>query len=182
MKEHIQPYKDFVRPYYATRDLAHNFDHIERIIRRLDVLSEGVSPPPQRDRLNFLVCFHGLSKRIRDDEPFHQQTIVFLKSLGWADAEIPELFRSLERHLKSPETVEEEIVHDANYIEILGAFGVAKAFTMGALQGQTYQETIDYFENKTLGKVVFRTPAGKQLAEEGRAYALEFLRRLRSEL
>ena len=27
-----------------------------------------------------------------------------------------------------------------------------------------------------------RTPAGKQIAEEGRAYALEFLKRLRREL
>jgi hypothetical protein len=119
---------------------------------------------------------------LRDDESFCQQTIAFLKNLGWKDAEIQELFRSLERHLESPETVEEEIVHDANKVEILGAFGVAKAFTMGALLGQSYEETVDCFEHKALGRVVFRTPLGKQLAEEGRAYALEFLKRLRCEL
>jgi hypothetical protein len=182
MKEKIELYKDFVRPHYSTRDSAHNFDHIERIIRRIEILSNGVSPSPQRERLSFLACFHGLGARLRDDESFCQQTIAFLKNLGWKDAEIQELFRSLERHLESPETVEEEIVHDANKVEIPGAFGVAKAFTMGALLGQPYEETVDCFEHKALGRVVFRTPLGKQLAEEGRAYALEFLKRLRCEL
>jgi len=60
--------------------------------------------------------------------------------------------------------------------------GVAKAFTMGAILGQSNEQTVDYFEHEALGKTVFRTPAGKQLAEEGRAYALEFLKRLRREL
>jgi len=45
---------------------------------------------------------------------------------------------SLERHLDSPETVQEDIVHDANKVGIPGAFGVAKAFTMGAILGQSY--------------------------------------------
>jgi hypothetical protein len=47
MKKQIERYKDFVRPFYAARDIAHDFDHIERIIRRIDVLSNGTSPPPQ---------------------------------------------------------------------------------------------------------------------------------------
>ncbi len=182
MKEHIETYKDFTRPYYAARDIAHNFDHIERIIRRLDQLSKSASPSPRRDLLCFLACFHGLGARLREDETFRNQTIAFLKNLGWTEAEIPELFQSLERHLDSPETIEEEIVHDANKIEILGAFGVAKAFTMGAILGQSYEATADYFEYKALGKTIFRTPVARQLAEEGQTYALEFLKRLRHEL
>lgn len=182
MKDQLKLYKDFVRPHYSARDIAHNFDHIERIIRRIDLLSVGTSQPPRRAHLNFLACFHGLGARLCDDEPFRRQTIAFLKSLGWTDAEIPDLFQSLERHLESPETVEEEIIHDANKIELLGAFGVVKAFTMGALLGQSYEETANYFEHKSLGQVVYRTPTGKWLFEEGRAYAVEFLKRLRREL
>src|SRR5512135_1777978 len=149
MKEQLELYKDFVRPFYAARDVAHTFDHIERIIRRLDLLTAGISPAPRRDQLYFLACFHGLGARLNEDEMFRQETIVFLKNLGWTETEIPELFQSLERHLDSPETTEEEIVYDANKIEILGAFGVAKAFTMGAILGQTYEETADYFEHKS---------------------------------
>ena len=182
MKEEIERYKDFVRPYYANRDIAHNFSHIERIIGRLDRLSEGIPSPPRRDHLCFLACFHGLSHRLSEDQPFRQQAIGFLRSLGWTETEIPDLFKSLERHLQSPQTVEEEIVHDANKIEVLGAFGIAKAFTMGGVLGQSYTETADYYEHQSLGKAVFRTPVGKQIAEEGRVYALAFLERFREEL
>lgn len=182
MREQLEHYIEFIRPYYADRDAAHDLRHIERIISRLDMLSEDVSPAPRRDRLHFLACFHGLGARLRDDEQFREQTTAFLHELGWTHIEIQELFQSLDRHLESPETVEEEIVHDANKVEILGAFGVAKAFTVGGMLGQSYEETADYFEYRTLGKTVFRTPTGKRLAEEGRAYALEFLKCLRREL
>jgi hypothetical protein len=43
-KERIDPYREFVRPYYANKDPAHNFQHIERIVSRLDMLSQGISP------------------------------------------------------------------------------------------------------------------------------------------
>jgi uncharacterized protein len=182
MRDQLEAYKEFVRPFYKTRDVAHNFAHIERIIRRLDSLSEGVLPPPRLDRLYFLACFHGLGKRLSSEREFKDQTIIFLKQLGWTDSEIPELFTSLDNHLNSPQTVEEAIVHDANKIEILGAFGIAKAFTMGGVLGQKYEETADYYEFKTLGEAEFQTPTVRRMFKEGHKYALEFLRRLRKEL
>ncbi len=89
---------------------------------------------------------------------------------------------SLDRHLSDPQTIEEAIVHDANYIEMLGAFGVAKAFTTGGARGQSLHETADIYEHRYLDKVQFRTPAGQRAAEEGRAYVKAFLTRLRDEL
>jgi uncharacterized protein len=179
-KERIEPYKKFVRPYYENRDPAHDFQHIERIISLLDLLSKELPTPPCRDRLYFLACFHEVWSRLRDDAMLRQQTKAFLHNLGWNDSEIEEAFQSLERHIKSPETVEEKIVHDANYVEILGAFGIAKAFTTGGAKGQSFEETAEILE-RFLNKVVFQTPVGKRLAEEGRAYVKEFLRRLRKE-
>ena len=181
MKDQLEAYTEFVRPYYATRDVAHTFSHIERIIRRLDKLAEGITVPVRRDRLYFLASFHGLGVRWHDDAEFREQATALLQRLGWSDSEIQELIQSLDRHLDEPETIEEEIVHDANKLETLGAFGIAKAFTMGGLLGQTYEETVDYFERHSLS-VVFRTPAGRQLAAEGQTYAKEFLQRLRTEL
>ena len=182
MREQLEAYKAFVRPFYASRDAAHNFRHIERIIDRLGMLAEGISPPPRPDRLYFLACFHGLGKRIASDTNFRDQSIAFLNGLGWTEAEIQELFAGLARHLTAPETVEEAIVHDANKIETLGAFGIAKAFTVGGALGQTYEQTAEFFEHQSLAEAEFRTPAGRRMAEEGRKYALDFLARLRSEL
>ena len=36
-------------------------------------------------------------------------------------------------------------MHDANYVEVLGAFGIAKAFTKGGAERQSYEETIAIF-------------------------------------
>jgi uncharacterized protein len=59
--------------------------------------------------------------------------------LGWTPAETTEVLAALARHADGPVSVEERIVHDANAVEVLGAFGIAKAFTTGAL-GQSYEQ------------------------------------------
>jgi hypothetical protein len=73
------------------------------------------------------------------------------------------------------------IVHDANYFEVAGALGVAKAFIVGGAMGQTYEETIDIYEG-FLNQVVFRTPVGKRLYEPRKEYAREFLQKLKEQL
>jgi len=179
-RNQIEAYKEFVRPYYADRDPAHDFRHVERIISRLESLSQGLPNTPCHARLYFLACFHELTSRLRREEMFREQTRIFLQNLGWTDAEIEELFRSLERHIKSPKTVEEKIIHDANFVEVLGAFGVAKAFTTGGVKGQSFETTAKFLE-QYLDTIVFQTPVGKQLAEKRRTYVKEFLKQLRNE-
>jgi uncharacterized protein len=173
------PYERFALPWYADRDPAHNADHILRILVRCDQLGQGL-PAPRTDRLFFLACFHGLGRRITGDTGFRRQVEGFLGSLGWSVPEIGEALRSLGRHLTAPVTVEERIVHDANAVEVLGAFGIAKAFTTGGARGQSYEQTVELYEG-FLDRATFVTPAGQALAREGRACAKEFLRRLRAE-
>ena len=84
--------------------------------------------------------------------------------------------------MNNPQTVEEMIVHDANYVELLGAFGIAKAFTTGRAYNQTYEETADIFEHQYLDRVELVTPIGKRLAKKRKSYTKNFLWQLRSEL
>ena len=180
LKSLFKPYADFARLYYDARDRAHDFGHIERMVGRLSMLSdglEGVRP----HMLHFLTAFHGLWLFWQDDPKFRARAISFLQELGWGEPEIEEAETCLNRHLEDPQTVEEKVVHDANYIELLGAFGIAKAFTVGGSLGQTYEETAEIFENRYLNMVKFCTPVGKRMAGEGIAYAKAFLARLKSE-
>ena len=181
-KLQIEPYRKFARSHYANKDAAHNFRHIERIIDRLDFLSRELSQQPNKALLYFIACFHGLEKNLRSDRAFRDRVESFLRKLNWTEAETKQGFQSLERHLSYPQTVEEMIVHDANYVELLGAFGIAKAFTTGGAYNQTYEETADILEQQYLDRVKFVTPMGKRLAEEKKAYTKEFLQQLRSEL
>lgn len=180
-KNHLEPYIDFVKPFYAGKDSVHDFRHIERIISRLTPLSEGIAQSIRTDRLFFLACFHGLGKQLSGNPEFCTQVRIFLNSLDWSKEDIEEAFQSLFRHLSNPQSIEEKIDHEANCVETLGAFGIAKAFTTGGAKGQSIEETVNIFEHQHLDKVVFQTPAGKQLAGERKTYTKEFLRRLRDE-
>jgi len=178
-KDNITVYAEFAQRYYAGKDPAHDFQHIQRIIERLPHFSQGLEPIPYK--LCFLAAFHGLADRIHDDFSFRNEVTAFLQALKWDEKEIEDVFVSLANHLRDPCTPEEMIVHDANYVEVLGAFGIAKAFTTGGAKGQSYEATADIFENN-INHVAFYTPKGKQLAEEEKKYNQNFLKRLRKEL
>ena len=180
LKSQFKPYADFARLNYDARDRAHDFGHIERMMGRLSMLSEGLEGV-RPYMLHFLTAFHGLWPFWHDDPKFPAKAISFLQELGWRESEIEEAATCLQRHLKDPQTVEEKVVHDANYMELLGAFGIAKAFTVGGSLGQTYEETAEIFENRYLNVVKFCTPVGKRMAGEGMAYAKAFLTRLKNE-
>ncbi|WP_188894151.1 hypothetical protein [Microlunatus endophyticus] len=177
----VAPYLEFALPFYETRDSAHNAAHIRRIVGRLDDLSDGVDPAPRAAFLHFLASFHGLASRVAHDREFDQQVRELLAELDWTEPEIDEAYVLLERHCVDPQTSEECIVHDANYIEVLGAFGVAKAFTKGGAERQSYEQTMEIFR-RNLHRVEFKTPRGQAIAAEGRSYADGFLDRLRGEL
>ena len=155
----IETYKKFVRDLYVDKDKGHDFSHIERIISRIDELSDGIDPSPKPHRLYFLACFHGLNKQLQGNNEIKNQTIKLLLSIGWGQKEIESIFLSLARHITEPCTVEEMIVYDANFFEVLGPFGIAKAFTVGGARGQSYEQTADIFSSN-IEKVVFKTPAG----------------------
>lgn len=180
MSTDVQAMLEFIEPYQNAKDSAHNLAHIRRILRRLDGLAVGL-PAPDPRILHFLACFHGLQPRLRDDTQFRDEAVALLRTHGWDDDAISDAFTSLGRHLTEPRGVEEMIVHDANFLELLGAFGIAKAFTTGGARGQSYEETAAIYEGRYLDQIEFQTPAGRRLAVEGRAYARAFLARLQEE-
>ena len=183
MKKHeLNLYKKFTKEYYDDRDPGHDFYHIKRILNRLEIVIDGIEEEIDYALLYFLACFHGLNKKIESDEDFQINTREFLKEIGWGDSEIESGFISLKRHVRNPQKVEEEIIYDLNYIELLGALGIAKAFTTGGAKGQSFEETINIYEENYLDKVEFRTIYGKKISKEGRDYAKRFLKRLREEL
>jgi hypothetical protein len=172
----------FVSPWYRTRDPAHDLEHIKRILGRLPSLSIGVEPAPRAHLLAFLACFHGMAKALRDEPSLAQDTTRLLSELGWLEADKTEALAMVPRHLADPRTSEEKVVHDANYVELFGALGIAKAFTTGGAQGQSYLQTLAILENQYLDRVVLKTPAGREIADRDRSYVKAFLRRLEREL
>jgi len=180
VRGNLQTYLDYVRPHYESKDVAHDFAHIMRICLRLNDLAAGltINDPPL---LHFLACWHGLAAQIVGGSWFADATRAFLSKDDWVDDDVDTAFVALVRHSTSPVTVEERIVHDAAALEMLGAFGIAAAFTQGGVEGRTYDETMVAHE-RFLERTEFKTPRGLELSVEGREYARRFMGRLRTEL
>ena len=172
-------FAELARPRYDGKDTAHDWDHIRRILGRVDWLSEGL---PQLDlrRLRFLACFHGLATLIDDDDNFRAEVVQMLRSSGWSDSEISEGLTSLQRHGHDPQSPEEMVVHDANAVEVVGAFGIAKAFTKGGAEGQSYEDTVRIY-SANLAQLRFFTPKGQEIHRERAEFARDFLDRFHNE-
>lgn len=177
----IQPYLDAARPHYAGKDPGHDYQHILRMAGRLEELSQGLDPMPAANRLSFLCAFHGLGGRIKNDPEFKNHISAFLTGLRWQDAEIRAAYDLLETHISHPQTPEQKIVHDANFFEVTGAFGIAKAFTVGGARGQSYEETLAIFESN-IDQLDFKTPIGRTVYQERIAETRQFIETLRLEL
>jgi uncharacterized protein len=77
---------------------------------------------------------------------------------------------------RRPETLEGQIVQDADRLDAIGAVGIARAFAFGGEHGRSLNDTIQHFHDKLLLlKDEMNTPAAQSLAEERHAYMLDFL-------
>ncbi|MHC4715257.1 MAG: transposase [Planctomycetota bacterium] len=179
---HLKRLAAFARPRYAGKDAAHDFRHIERIMRLVAPLSDGVEPPGRPHMLYFLACFHGLTSDLREDTAFRERTGALLRELGWKPGEIDEALVAVHRHVHTPKTSEEMVVHDANCAETLGALGIAKAFTTGGARRQSYRETLEILEERVLPNATFFTPGGRRLAARAGSFTRDFVKRLHREL
>lgn len=84
---------------------------------------------------------------------------------------------------RRPATIEGAIVQDADRLDALGAIGVARTFAYGGEHGRPLEASVDHFHEKLLLlKDEMNTRAGRELAERGHEFLLEFLREIEEEL
>ena len=82
-----------------------------------------------------------------------------------------------------PETIEGQIVQDADRLDAIGAIGIARTFAYGGEHGRPLEESVQHFYEKLLLlKDLMNTEAAKQLAAERHAFLEAFLDELNREL
>ena len=83
---------------------------------------------------------------------------------------------------RRPETIEAEVVQDADRLDAIGAIGVARTFAYGGEHGRPLEDSVQHFHDKLLLlKNLMNTETGKKLAEKRHAFLEEFLKELREE-
>jgi hypothetical protein len=144
----VSEIEDLVRPLYAKKDKMHGFSHILRLKRRVGLYRKDY-PRVNGAMLRFLIYFHGLKDWVRENE----QKVL---DLGFSKEWIAALYR----HSRTPRSVEEKLVSDANAWENVGRSGLRKAFAVGRELGRSEEDT-GKFVMKELRKVKFYTKRGQ---------------------
>jgi uncharacterized protein len=192
----------------AAADPAHDIDHIKRVVRNSQYLSDS-------ENVNPLItvpsaCLHDCvavpkdsARRAQASRLAAEAAIAFLAGIGYPAGLLPEVFHAIEAHSYSagitPRTPEARLVQDADRLESLGAIGIARCLLVGgrldrplcAAEDPFCEEraaddgryTIDHFYAKLLKlPATMQTAAGRAEAERRAAIMLRYLDDLRAEI
>lgn len=174
---------NFVTPYYSEKDSMHNLEHIKRIKKMTSILADHYYPRVDTDLINTSLYFHGIIHLNNGEETIRN----FLKDHGIPEEDIERVIKTAwdsqkDASTNEVSTIEGKIVHDAHLLEGGRTFMVIKTFCTGATLGNSIQQSIDWLENKVLGKFQCILPESQELYELKEAYARLFLADLKSHL
>jgi len=113
--------KKFVKPYYETKDIMHNFSHVLRILQEAKKLCKNYDV--DKELLTYGAYLHGLI-------PKHKETVKqFLRKEGLSKQRIKQIIQvAWESHKEAkPKTIEGKILHDAHLIEGGKTFMIVKS-------------------------------------------------------
>jgi uncharacterized protein len=204
------PTIDQARSWYPDFDPVHGFDHIMRVLRLAERLAaaEGAdleivrSAALLHDASGAETGGAGRAKHQHHSADFAAQ---ILEAEGWPAERVAAVQHCIRAHRfrgdESPVTLEAKVLFDADKLDVIGAFGVAR--TLGydvvmrwpfyAEPSQNFKETGEKEEGEThssyheyifkLSKIKERlhTAAGRKLAEERQNFLNDFFDQLDAE-
>ena len=161
---------DFVRPYYADKDIMHDFWHIRLLQNAIEnVLSLG-RYAVDRECLTLAAYFHGFV--YRDPDAIR----AWMDAHGY-DAEYTNkvITVSMEsQRPNAPETLEGKILHDAHVLEGGRTYLTVKTLITGSVRGQSLEQTLEFMRDHVLGKNRCYLPETIPLCEEMNRYTYDF--------
>lgn len=166
---------------------GHDAEHTMRVYRNTLLIAE--SEPECNKRIAALAA---LLHDADDHKLFKTEDLAnarsFLRENLVSDTEeekICEAIRSVSfsrNKDRRPDTVEGQVVQDADRLDAMGAVGVARTFAYGGEHGRPIRESIQHFYDKLLLlEERMNTGTGKKLAKKRHAFLESFLREYKEE-
>jgi uncharacterized protein len=167
------------------KESAHSFAHVQRVISIATILAEHEQADIEVVQIGTLL--HDIGRTV--GEP-HSQTGVplaqdILQALQYPADKRDVIANIIAQHdLKGqPKTLEEQIVWDADKIDLLGILGVVKTFHYAGETQRSFDEALTFCFN-TLNTIysMLHTTTAQQLAQKRNAQLREVLKALDREL
>lgn len=161
---------EFVRPYYADKDIMHDMWHIELVRKMADKIVAMGDYDIDYESLVLATYFHGFI--YKDEDAIRQ----WLRGQGYAGDCIERILKISWESQRSeiPETLEGKILHDAHVLEGGKTYLVVKTLITGSVRGQSLKDTLQFMEKNVLGKNHCYLPETVPLCDEMNGYAERF--------
>jgi uncharacterized protein len=201
-------FEDFLETQTAAADAAHDAAHVERVTTTARRLAE--TEAAHLDVVIPAAWLHDCVVRPKDAPDRAEAAGLsaaaaasFLKKAGYPEQWIPDIEHAIAAHSYSgttaPDTLEAQVVQDADRLDALGAIGLARCFTVGgALDHPLYNADDPFCEDRapdddtyTLDHIyakllhlpdTMQTETGRNEAERRASFLRTYLDRLREEL
>lgn len=183
-----------------SRDSAHDLAHLDRVWLNVQKIAPEQANQTVLLSAAYLHDLVNLPKDSPDRSKASRMAAVeagpILADLGLTEAEITAAQHAIEAHSFSagipPETIEAQVLRDADRLDALGAIGVARTFAVaGALGQELYHPTDPFAENRDLNDIRFSvdhwrvkllnlpkdmiTESGRELAQARATRMIRFL-------
>jgi uncharacterized protein len=148
MKYPLNDIFDFVSPFYANKDIMHDLSHIERIMTKLNELSNETEMQFNKELAEVALYFHGIIYS-------HEGVIKdYLSKIKFKAEEIDLIIKIAWESQKEnkPTTNEGLMLHDAHMLEGGRNFEIIKSLITGSIRGQNLEQTMTYIELNLMHK------------------------------
>jgi len=131
-----------VREWYIANETAHDFTHIERVLRLAERI--GRSEGADMEIVRTAALLHDVKRDpigVKSLRGHHLQSADFagevLRAEGWEEERIQSVQHAIRSHRfretgEAPETLEAKVIFDADKLDAIGAVGVARAIAHSA--------------------------------------------------
>lgn len=182
MQKIIDAAIEYIRRLFAENADGHGLEHALRVYRTALHLAKSA---PAADPL--VVALGALLHDADDHKLFHTENNAnarrFLTEQGVDPETADRICGAInavsfsQNRGKRPETIEGQLIQDADRLDAIGAVGIARTFAYGGKHGRTPEDSIAHFHEKLLLlKDLMNTEQAKALAEERHAFMEAFLR------
>ena len=150
----MEELQEFVKPYYADKDIMHNMWHITLVEKSVKKILEKGKYQVDEECLLLATYFHGFIYRDEaaiihwlKERNYPDDTIKKVCQISW-ESQRPEI----------PVSLEGKILHDAHVLEGGKTYLAVKTLITGSVRGQSLEETLKYMEKHVLDRNICYLP------------------------
>jgi uncharacterized protein len=204
----LEPIRQALDIEMATADPGHGLEHVQRVVKNALRIAETL--PVDYEVLLPATWFHDCVC-IAKNSPLRSQAsrlaakraLCVLDGLGYPGEKFDRISHAIEAHSFSAgiqcQSVEAQVLQDADRLEALGAIGLARCLMTGGAMGQRLyhpedpfpttrqlrddQQSVDHFFAKLLKlPSTMQTASGRELAKQRAGFIVDFLKQLSLEI